>query len=187
MDMDPRQRWLSHFKDEEEKTKCSGALERFEGCTGVKAEVLLETTRAQMLSGWPRDAEDALQKYYNDMIKDGLSPNSAGRWIYVIRSFFKHNGRPLPPFPLVKKGPVGHAWRRAGSLVFLKRPCLRAKERGDRLEHCGVYDRWSSTSLAVEARSGILFRLSLQSLSSTCRANRICCSSVSADVSPLLA
>jgi integrase len=100
--MKPRQRWLSHFKDEKRQRKNNNVLNQFEKTTGVNAEVLLERTRARMHSSYPEDAEDAFQKFYDTMRRRRLKHDSVIQYVNVVRGFFRANGVPLPPFPLVK-------------------------------------------------------------------------------------
>ena len=103
-----RQRWLSHFEDQAMKRRNSNALDRFEKSAGVRAEVLLKRTRAQIRSDYPEDAEDAFQKFYDDMRRRGLKDESASQWISVVRGFFRANGVPLPPLLLMRSvGPPG--------------------------------------------------------------------------------
>lgn len=115
--MNPRQRWLSRFEDEKRKRRNGNALDRFEKSAGVEAEVLLERTRAQMPSGYPEDAEEAFEKFYDDMKSRDLLDDSADQWITVIRGFFRANGVRLPPLLLVRQG-NGQAGRKPHSLPF---------------------------------------------------------------------
>jgi integrase len=90
------------------KRRNGNALDRFEKSAGVGAEVLLKRTRAQIRSDYPEDAEDAFQKFYDDMRRRGLKDESASQWISVVRGFFRANGVRLPPLLLMRSvGPPG--------------------------------------------------------------------------------
>ncbi|MGA2310551.1 MAG: hypothetical protein ABSG57_13535 [Candidatus Bathyarchaeia archaeon] len=104
--MDPIERWLSSYDNEDSRIRRRRALERFSKCVGTPPEVLLERTRDQTRSGPPKDAEDALMKFYTDMRNRGLARTSRLQWVNVIRGFFSKNGVHLAPLPQLKSS--GH-------------------------------------------------------------------------------
>lgn len=90
--MTPNERWLSHFEGEESKGRHSRALERFEIKVGMKATDLLEIARKDILEGRPPiQLEDALTRYYNDLIEHGQAKTSAAQWYSLIRGYFSAN------------------------------------------------------------------------------------------------
>lgn len=89
---DPEARWLSHFEGQESKNRHSRALERFETIVGVKATDLLEVARKDIVDGGPPEQlEDALTRYYNDLIEQGQAKSSAAQWYSLIRGSFSAN------------------------------------------------------------------------------------------------